>query len=231
MQQPEPLIQLVKVSKAYEEAGQRRVILDAVSANFVRGEFVVLLGKSGSGKSTLLNLLGGIDQPSGGDVLVDGNVINRMSDDARTIYRRNHVGFIFQAFNLIPTLSAIENVSLSLELRRMPQRECRDRARAMLDKVGLLQRADTFPDRLSGGEQQRIAIARALVGDPTLVLADEPTGNLDDDTGRIILNLLDSLTRGAGKNLVMVTHSEEVVGLADRVFRLRDGKMIADSRN
>jgi putative ABC transport system ATP-binding protein len=220
------IIKLEHVSKKYEEAGVERIILNDVSLEFGCGEFTVLLGKSGSGKSTLLNLIGGIDEPSGGEVLIEGKSITRMSDHDRTLFRRNHIGFIFQAFNLIPTLSVRENVMLPMELGGRSSTDVRARATQLLEQVGLTHRMDAFPDRLSGGEQQRVAIARALINDPLVVLADEPTGNLDYDTGKLVLDLLDSLTRQAGKNLVMVTHSEEVVGVADRVLRLKDGKLV-----
>ena len=151
-----------------------------------------------------------------------------MSDQERTLYRRNHIGFVFQAFNLIPMLSVWENVLLPVELSSddRQRREGKARARDLLERVGLSDRLGAFPDRLSGGEQQRVAIARALANDPLVVLADEPTGNLDAENGKIVLQLLDTLTRQAGKNLVMVTHSEEVIGIADRVLRLKDGKLI-----
>ncbi len=220
------IIRLDKVTKRYEEAGVARTILHELSMEFGCGEFTVLLGRSGSGKSTLLNLIGGIDQPSAGDVLIDGQSIPRMSDTERTLFRRQHIGFIFQAFNLIPTLSVLENVMLPLELSGRPSSLVKQRARELLDQVGLSQRSGAFPDQLSGGEQQRVAIARALINDPLVVLADEPTGNLDYDTGKLVLDLLDTLTRKAGKNLVMVTHSEEVIGVADRVLRLKDGKLV-----
>jgi putative ABC transport system ATP-binding protein len=220
------IIKLDNVTKRYEEAGVERTILHDVSMEFGCGEFTVLLGRSGSGKSTLLNLIGGIDEPSAGDVLIDGQSITRMSDTERTLFRRRHIGFIFQAFNLIPTLSVLENVMLPLELAGRPSSVVKQRARELLDQVGLSHRIDAFPDRLSGGEQQRVAIARALINDPLVVLADEPTGNLDYDTGRLVLDLLDTLTRKAGKNLVMVTHSEEVIGVADRVLRLKEGKLV-----
>ena len=216
-------IKLEHVTKRYEEAGVERTILNDVSLEIGCGEFVVLLGKSGSGKSTLLNLIGGIDSLTAGDVQVDGKSITKMDDTARTLFRRNHIGFIFQAFNLIPTLSVLENVLLPLELGGKPNPQ---RAKDLIEQVGLTHRINAFPDRLSGGEQQRVAIARALVNNPLVVLADEPTGNLDTDTGRTVLELLDTLTRKAGKNLVMVTHSEEVVGVADRVLRLKDGKLV-----
>ena len=222
------LITLDHVSKCYEEGGVERTILDDVSIEFGCGEFVVLLGKSGSGKSTLLNLIGGIDAPTTGDVRIDGKSITKMTDTARTIYRRNHIGFVFQSFNLIPTLTVEENVVLPVELsdNAVKRKAGKKRAKNLLEQVGLLERAKSYPDRLSGGEQQRIAIARALANDPIVVLADEPTGNLDAETGTKILQLLDQLTRQAGKNLVMVTHSEEVIGVADRVLHLRDGKLV-----
>lgn len=222
------LITIDHVSKRYEEGGVERTILNDVSIEFGCGEFVVLLGKSGSGKSTLLNLIGGIDAPTSGDVRIDGQSITKMSDTARTLYRRNHIGFVFQSFNLIPTLTVMENVLLPVELSSsaVKRRSGKKLAENLLEQVGLLERAKTYPDRLSGGEQQRIAIARALVNDPLVVLADEPTGNLDAETGAIVLQLLDQLTRRAGKNLVMVTHSEEVIGVADRVLNLRDGKLV-----
>ncbi len=220
-------IKLDHITKKYEEVGVERIILNDVSLEFGCGEFVVLLGKSGSGKSTLLNLIGGIDDPTSGEVLVDGKNITKMSDTERTLFRRKHIGFIFQAFNLIPTLTVLENVMLPLELgSKLSNQQTSQRAKELLEQVGLTHRMNAFPDRLSGGEQQRVAIARALINDPLVVLADEPTGNLDTDTGKTVLDLLDTLTRKAGKNLIMVTHSEEVVGVADRVLRLRDGKLI-----
>jgi putative ABC transport system ATP-binding protein len=222
------LITLDHVTKRYEEAGVAHTVLNDVSIDLGGGVFVVLLGMSGSGKSTLLNLIGGIDAPTSGDVRIDGLSVTRMSDKDRTLYRRNHIGFIFQAFNLIPMLSVWENVLLPVELANSQpkRREGEARARDLLEQVGLGTRLDTFPDRLSGGEQQRVAIARALANDPLVVLADEPTGNLDVETGKTVLGLLDHLTRKAGKNLVMVTHSEEVIGIADRVLRLKDGKLV-----
>lgn len=191
-----------------------------------RGEIVVLLGRSGSGKSTLLNLLAGIDLPSAGAVYVAGIEISAVSERERTLFRRRHLGFVFQAYNLLPTLTVFENLMLPLELAERTGAADRARAIELLDRVGLADRRDSFPDRLSGGEQQRVAVARALVHDPELVLADEPTGNLDLESGLAVLELLDELTRRSGKTLVMVTHGREVVGLANRVLTLSDGRLV-----
>ena len=224
-QHAEPLIRLDRISKSFEEGGRERVVLHEVSATFAAGEFVVLIGKSGSGKSTLLNLVSGIDMPSGGEVWVAGQALTRLSEHERTLFRRRKVGFIFQFFNLVQTLTVLENLLLPLELNGRTSAGDRAAALDLLAQVGLADRRDAYPDRLSGGEQQRIAIARALVHDPLLVLADEPTGNLDVETGIQVLDLLDTLTRRAGKNLLMVTHSPDVVGMADRVFRIAEGHL------
>lgn len=223
-----PLIALEHISKSYEEGGTSRTILRNLSAAFARGEFVALLGRSGSGKSTLLNLISGIDMPTTGEVRIDGAPVTRMSERERTLFRRDNIGFIFQFFNLVPTLTVFENLLLPLELSGRADKDGRTRAVDLLEQVGLADRRGVYPDRLSGGEQQRIAIARALVHNPLLVLADEPTGNLDVETGQQVLSLLDRLTRRAGKNLLMVTHSEEVATIADRIFRMQDGQIVED---
>ncbi len=222
-----PIIRLDEVVKAYEEGGQAHLVLDRVSGEFLAGEFVVLLGKSGSGKSTLLNLVSGIDAPTSGDIWVNGVPITRLRERDRTLFRRQNIGFVFQFFNLIPTLTVEENVLLPVELARLGG-VARERGLYLLERVGLADRRGAYPDRLSGGEQQRVAIARALAHDPLLVLADEPTGNLDEETGRQILALLDELTREVGKSLLMATHSQDVVGVADRVLRVRHGKLVED---
>jgi putative ABC transport system ATP-binding protein len=222
------LVKLSNLTKRYEEAGASRTVLHAVDTEIRQGEFTVLLGKSGSGKSTLLNLIGGLDVPSEGEVWIGEKCITRLSERDLTLFRRENIGYIFQFFNLIPTLTALENVSLPYELRGKNRREGEQAARVLLERVGLGNRANTYPDKLSGGEQQRIAIARALVHQPLLILADEPTGNLDEDTGKMVLNLLLELTRDAGKTLIMATHSAEVVPYADMVYHISEGKLVAD---
>lgn len=228
------LIRLQQLSKSYTEAGQRRIVLDELNREFYVGEFVCLLGKSGSGKSTLLNLISGIDDPSQGAVIIrDGQqdvTLTALSERERTLFRRHNIGIVFQFFNLIPTLTVLENVTLPLELAGHTQ-QMRQQAAALLERVGLGNRLNTYPDKLSGGEQQRVALARALVHDPLLVLADEPTGNLDDETGVVVLKLLLELTRDAGKTLIMATHAPEVARQADRVLHLVHGKLVTDDVN
>ncbi|MFN8446952.1 MAG: ABC transporter ATP-binding protein [Caldilineaceae bacterium] len=227
---PSALIRLDRLKKSYTEGDKDHLILDEISAEFAEGEFVCLLGKSGSGKSTLLNLIAGIDAPTSGHVLIkdpasQGEVsLTALSEQERTLFRRNHIGIVFQFFNLIPTLTVAENVTLPLELTGK-RNNVRQRAQELLDRVGLGNRLNSYPDKLSGGEQQRVAIARALSHDPLLILADEPTGNLDDDTGGSVLRLLLELTRDAGKTLFMATHAPEVAQKADRVLHLVHGKL------
>jgi len=222
------LVETRNVTKSYEEGERRRTVLRDANVRIARGELAVLVGRSGSGKSTLLNLLSGIDQPTSGEVLVDGVEISGLSERDRTLFRRDRIGFVFQFFNLIPTLTVEENLLLPLELQGRVTPERRRNALGLLEEVGLADRAAGYPDRLSGGEQQRVAVARALAHDPILVLADEPTGNLDLETGLQVLELLDRLTRRAGKTMIMVTHSLEVVGRADRVFRVTDGRLVEE---
>jgi putative ABC transport system ATP-binding protein len=218
-------IRFERLTKSYEEGSQKRVVLHDTDASFQQGEFIAILGKSGTGKSTLLNVLAGIDRADSGRIWLDGTELTAMSERDRTLFRRRNIGFIFQFFNLISTLTVIENITLPLELNDTRLGEARKRAEPLLDAVELRDRVDTFPDRLSGGEQQRVAIARALIHDPLLVLADEPTGNLDEATGQQVLALLDRLTRQAGKNLIMVTHSAEAASFADRMFILHEGHL------
>ena len=216
------------LSKSYFEGDLRRVVLQNAHAEFEPGQMTVILGKSGSGKSTLLNLISGIDAPHSGQIWVNGQDLTSLSERDRTLYRRAQVGFIFQFFNLIPTLTVGENVSLPLELNRVPRTEAREKAEALLESVTLRDRWDTFPEKLSGGEQQRVALARALVHDPLLILADEPTGNLDEETGVQVLSLLARLTREQGRTLLMVTHSQEAASYADRVLRLTHGQLVEE---
>ncbi len=213
------------LSKSFPEGGQLRRVLDRACLDIPRGEFTAILGKSGSGKSTLLNILSGIDYQDSGQIWLDSREITALEERQRTLFRRHHIGFVFQFFNLIPTLTVWENVLLPAEINGDP-RSADSRGTYLLSEVGLLDRKDAFPDTLSGGEQQRVALARALVHDPLLVLADEPTGNLDADTGEQVLQLLDRLTRKAGKNLIMATHSRSAAAYADRVLRLQDGRLV-----
>jgi putative ABC transport system ATP-binding protein len=224
-----PFLRFHNLSKSYYEGDVRRIVLQNAHAEFQPGEMTVILGKSGSGKSTLLNLISGIDMPDGGQVWVDGRELTTLSERDRTLFRRTSIGFIFQFFNLIPTLTVGENVSMPLELNRFPRIRAGEKAEQMLDAVGLLDRWDTFPEKLSGGEQQRVALARALVHDPLLILADEPTGNLDEETGAQVLALLASLAREQERTLLMVTHSLEAASHADRVLRLTHGQLVEES--
>ncbi len=219
----EEIIILENVSKHFGEVQAVR----NVDLRIRRGEVVVIIGPSGSGKSTLLNLISGIDQTEGGEIWLNGKNLLALSERDRTLFRRKNIGFVFQFFNLIPTLTVWENIMLPLELAGRVTSEGQQRANWLLDAVELADRKKTFPDRLSGGEQQRVALARALVHDPLLVLADEPTGNLDQTTGQKILALLDRLTRQSGKNLIMVTHSSEAASYADRILCLDNGKLLA----
>ena len=221
------LVRLHRVSKDFTEGSLTRHVLREADLAVDEGTFVAIRGRSGSGKSTVLNLVAGIDRPTTGDVYVDETCITRLSPRDRTLYRRDHMGFVFQFFNLIPTLTVLENVLLPAELGG--DAAARARAGDLLERVGLADRRDTFPDRLSGGEQQRVAIARALVRDPRLVLADEPTGNLDDATGVAVMELLDAVTRRAGKTLLLVTHSREVAARADRVLTIEDGHLVPET--
>jgi putative ABC transport system ATP-binding protein len=188
-------------------------------------EFVALVGPSGSGKSTVLNLIGGLDRPTSGEVWINGNELSASDERALTRHRRQHVGFVFQSFNLLPRLTAEENVAIPLMFSAVPEKERLARARGLLERVGLGPRLDHRPTQLSGGEQQRVAIARALVGQPALLLADEPTGNLDTTTGAEIMSLLKELNQERGLTLLVVTHDPEVAAFAGRVVRLRDGRV------
>ncbi len=211
--------------RSFREGGQVHRVLDQASAEFPAGQVTAVVGRSGSGKSTLLNVISGIDHVDAGSVRIDGLEVSALKEPARTLYRRQRIGFVYQFFNLIPTLDVEENVRLALELNGVRGREARERSVSMLREVALADRLRSAVDRLSGGEQQRVAIARALVHGPSLLLADEPTGNLDEQTAREVMPLLMSLAGSKGATLVIVTHDVDVAREADRVLELRDGRL------
>ena len=219
------MIRCTEVCKVYPQGDNQITALAGVSLEIPRGAFAAVMGQSGSGKSTLLHLIGGLDRPTSGELLVDDRLIGQMSDDQVTLFRRSRIGFIFQFFNLLPTLSAAENVALPFVLDGRGKREADERAMALLHKVGLQHRQQHLPEELSGGEIQRVAIARALAFNPPILLADEPTGNLDSKNGRAILDLLRQVNRQDGCTIVMVTHSDEAAAYADRKIYLRDGRV------
>ena len=219
-------IRLQALTREFREGGRVHRVLDGVSANIRRGESVAIRGRSGSGKSTMLNLVGGIDAPDAGTVEVAGVDITALGEHDRTLFRRRNIGFVYQAFNLVPTLSVGDNVRLVLDLNGVGGREADDRVAELLDAVGLADRAASFPDVLSGGEQQRVAIARALCHRPAVLLADEPTGNLDDANAEVVLGLLDTLVRQAGGTMLVATHSARVASFCDRVVELHNGRLL-----
>jgi len=218
-------IRAVDLTRTFQVGEMQIEALRGVSLEVAAGEFVALVGPSGSGKSTFLNLVGGLDRPSGGELWVDGVELSASKERALTEHRRRRVGFVFQSFNLLPRLTALENVAVPLIFSGVPQQERLDRARELLLQVGLGQRLEHRPTQLSGGEQQRVAIARALVGRPAIILADEPTGNVDSTTGAEIMALLRSLNQERGVTLLLVTHDAEAAAFAGRVVHLRDGRV------
>jgi putative ABC transport system ATP-binding protein len=219
------VVKVGQLCRSFTEGGRVHRVLDQAEARIARGERVAVVGRSGSGKSTLLNLMSGIDRPDSGTVEIDGRDVTAMPEPGRTLFRRSHIGFVYQFFNLIPTLDAGENVRLALELNGVRGAEARRRTSAILTEVGLGERMRAAVDRLSGGEQQRVAIARALVHQPALLLADEPTGNLDEQTSSQVLPLLLSLTRTRGTTVILVTHDAALAGSADRVLELSEGRL------
>jgi putative ABC transport system ATP-binding protein len=219
------LIQARGLSRRYHVGKTEVAALSDVEFTIARGEFAALVGPSGSGKSTLLNLLGGLDQPTAGEITVNGLALQKTSAQELVRYRRERVGFVFQSFNLLPTFNAVENVESPMMLAEIPKRERRERALQLLETVGLAPRTLHRPNELSGGEKQRVAIARALANRPLLLLADEPTGNLDSKTGLAVLDLLCHLVKAQGLTLIMVTHDPEVAARADRILHLRDGRI------
>ena len=219
-------IRLDKVSKTYVEAKKNLTVLNQVDEVFHKGEFICILGKSGSGKSTLLNLISGIDVPTQGRIVISNGdqdiSISDLTEKDRTLFRRRHIGIIFQFFNLIPTLNVLENVTLPLELNGNFSIEV---ATSLMNRVGLGNRLETYPDKLSAGEQQRVAIARALVHNPSIILADEPTGNLDAETGNLVLAILLEFVQDFGQTLLLVTHDHEIASHADRILQMTNGKL------
>jgi len=227
MEQRKKFLELRNLSKVFiDGVNQKRIVLNQINQRFYEGEIIAIIGKSGSGKSTLLNLVSGIDSISSGSIFLFDKDISKLSDYELTSLRRNEIGFIFQFFNLLPTLSVWENVCLPLELKNCTSKKDYDRAEFFLNEISMYDRRQEFPDKLSGGEQQRVAIARALVHQPSLILADEPTGNLDDFNANHVMNLLTRLSRENHYNMILVTHSPEAAKFADRVFRLLNGVLV-----
>lgn len=218
-----------ELRKTFSRGDQTVEALRGVSLSVDKGQFTAIMGPSGSGKSTLLHLLGGLDRPTGGKILIQGQALEGLSDKELSEFRRRRLGFIFQFFNLLPTLTALENVALPLLLDGKPLREISPRARDLLEQMGLGPRMNHRPDQLSGGEMQRVAVARALIADPWMILADEPTGNLDSKTGVMVLELLRTLARERQQTILMVTHDPKAASYADRLIQLRDGHIESDA--
>ena len=223
------LVQTQNLTKTYGSGSTAVTALDHVNINIPDGEFVAIMGPSGGGKSTLLHLLGGLDTPSDGKVVIDGTSIAEMSDDKLTELRRRRIGFVFQFFNLIPVLSAVENAALPVTLEGIKPTDAATKAKEWLGRFGLAERSSNRPDQLSGGEQQRVAIARALVAEPSLILADEPTGNLDTRSGDEIAGLLRDVSKQYNRTIVMVTHDPRIAAYADRIIFLKDGKVVDET--
>jgi len=219
------ILTLNKVNKNYIQGNQTSTVLFDTCLEIQSGEIIAITGPSGSGKSTLLNIMSGIDMPDSGDIQVSGQFINQMSEYARTCFRRKHFGFIFQFFNLIPTLTVCENIHLPLELNNNLDTKSRIFVNELLKNVELSDRKECYPDQLSGGEQQRIAILRAIVHKPAIIFADEPTGNLDTETGQNIISLLKRFVEQFKATLILVTHSDDVCQIANRIYRLQNGKL------
>jgi ABC-type lipoprotein export system ATPase subunit len=223
------MIRCLDVRKTYCQGDNEVTVLSGITVDIPQGQFATIMGPSGSGKSTLLHLMGGLDRPSAGDVLVDERIISQMADDQVTLFRRTKIGVVFQFFNLLPTLTALENITLPFVLDGQPKGKADGRAEFLLDKVGLAHRRRHLPEAMSGGEIQRLAIARALAFQPPIILADEPTGNLDSKNGQIVLDLLRRINQEDRCTVVMVTHSAEAAKVGDRTIFLRDGLIEKDS--
>jgi len=221
----EPILAGAGLTRTYRLGSTRVPALKGVDIEIRRGDFVVVQGPSGSGKTTLINLLGLLDRPDGGSVLLDGRPVGAMDEDTLADLRRDRFGFVFQTFSLVPVLTAAENVAYPMALKGLPERECRQRALRLLERVGLAERTEVRPDLLSGGERQRVAIARAIANDPEVVLADEPTANLDSETASGVLDLMRDLNTERGVSFIVATHDPRIVARARRVVALRDGRM------
>lgn len=230
-------IKLKNLSKYYPEGGLQHIILDAVNITIKKGEVIALVGPSGSGKTTLLNLISGIDEPDSGEVLIsdyisnstDFQSISAMNDEHKTLFRRHSIGFIFQFFNLIPTLTVLENIQFPLELCNKLDKNATKKITTLLQRLSIEHKQHQYPECLSGGEQQRVAIARAIIHQPQILLADEPTGNLDDETGQRVMNILLALTKEYRMTMLIVTHSQDVAGRADRILSLKNGHLVEKS--
>ncbi|SOB85971.1 ABC transporter ATP-binding protein [Streptomyces sp. 1331.2] len=224
----EPMVTVTDLRRSFG-TGERTVhALRGISFTVGRGELTALKGRSGSGKTTLLNLVGGLDSPTGGSIAIDGTELGGLNEDGRLALRRERIGFVFQSFGLIPMLTAAENVGVPMRLRKVDSAEREERTHALLALVGLADHANQRPGELSGGQQQRVAIARALANEPGLIIADEPTGQLDSETGRSIMELLRAVVRSEGVTVLVATHDPTLMGLADRVIELRDGRVIEE---
>jgi putative ABC transport system ATP-binding protein len=221
------MIHLENLAKIYGTSSHPIAALHNVNLTIQTGEFIAIYGRSGSGKSTLLNLISGIDRPSSGKIFVDDLEVTALNETRLTLFRRDQIGFVFQFFNLLPTLTVLENVLLPGQLNNHSAPKLRERGLSLLAQLGIADRWKAQPDQLSGGQQQRVAIARALINDPQLILADEPTGNLDSETGLNILQILKRLSQEQNKTILLATHSQEASAFADRVFQIKDGTLLA----
>ena len=223
------MVELKKVERVFQSGGSEVKAVSGVTLKINEGTFAAIVGKSGSGKSTLLGLLGALDRPSSGEIIVDGKHVESLSDGELIRYRRSTIGYVFQSYNLVPDLTAIENVMLPMEFSGIDKSKRRNRAAELLNQVGINgDKQQPRPNRLSGGEQQRVSIARALANSPKIILADEPTGNLDSNNGKLIFDLLHGLSRNQGKTIIVVTHDLSIAGKTDKVFTLSDGHIAKD---